>query len=305
MTNFNPDDFSPIIVGREHEFYAEMQQAEMPEHERMRNYTGQTVTVTSGPLPKDDDEGSNLFKVRAADGREFEAFEEELSGWNKALGQYFWADGTYGPKRDQKYLGNEKKQSQYASGEWTHLFGAGSKETRCRIAIDLGQSKLVAAQEWTGLKFEDVLGERLKDLAESVIEVNEAHTNLGDWCLELTTEMPEWATQREVETTKQDQNMKLIVARIEADIALLRQTCDEPVSIKFSDKIDIEVRPAEDDDRVLVGRAGWGCTVVNYTSEGLILDVYNESDLESVHTACINESDLETSLPDELSSHAM
>ncbi|ADV02167.1 MULTISPECIES: hypothetical protein [Comamonadaceae] len=108
MSNFNADDFPPIIVGRQYEFYAEMQQAEMPEHARMRNYTGQTVTVTSGPLPKDDDEGSDLFRIRAADGREFEAFEEELCGWNKAHGQYFWPDGTYGPDRDKQYLGNER-----------------------------------------------------------------------------------------------------------------------------------------------------------------------------------------------------
>ena len=106
-----PDDFPPIIVGREYEFYAEMQQAKMPEHDRMRNYTSQTVTVTSGPLPKDDDEGSDLFRVRTADGREFEAFDEELSGWNKALGQYFWPDGTYGPDRDKTYLVNEKKMN--------------------------------------------------------------------------------------------------------------------------------------------------------------------------------------------------
>jgi len=108
MSIFNANDFPPIIVGRKYEFYAEMQQAEMPGDARMRNYTGQTVTVTSGPLPKDDDESSDLFKVRSEDGREFDAFEEELSGWNKALGQYFWPDGTYGPNRDTTYLPNER-----------------------------------------------------------------------------------------------------------------------------------------------------------------------------------------------------
>lgn len=102
----------PVIVGWKYEFYAEMQQAEMPEHARMRNYTGQTVIVVSGPLPRDDDdEISDLFKIRAADGREFEVFEEELNGWNKARGQYFWPDGAYGPDRSAAYLGNETRQS--------------------------------------------------------------------------------------------------------------------------------------------------------------------------------------------------
>lgn len=112
MSNYT-DLTQDVLVGQKYEFYAEMQQAEMPEQERMRNYTGQTVTVLAGPLPKDDEEGSDLFKICAADGREFEAFEEELNGWNKALGQYFWPDGTYGPDRDRTYLVNERRPSNY------------------------------------------------------------------------------------------------------------------------------------------------------------------------------------------------
>lgn len=34
---------------------------------------------------------------------------------------------------------------------------------------------------------------------------------------------------------------------------LLRQLSNEPTSIKLSEKIDFEVRPANDDDRVIVG----------------------------------------------------
>ena len=72
----------------------------------------------------------------------------------------------------------------FATGDWMHLFGPGMRETRCRIVIDLEQSKMVAAQEWTGLKFEDIRGDRLKDLAESVIEAFSATgyhaTYLGD-----------------------------------------------------------------------------------------------------------------------------
>ena len=104
----NPDDFPVIVVGQQYEFHSEMQEAELPAPERIRNYTGQTVTVISGPEPKDDPENSDFFVVQAADGRQFTAAEEELNGWDKALGQFFWPDGTYGPNRDGTFLGNEK-----------------------------------------------------------------------------------------------------------------------------------------------------------------------------------------------------
>ena len=86
--------------------------------------------------------------------------------------------------------GNVQK---FASGDWMNLFGPGSKETRCRIVIDLEQSTLIAAQEWTGLKFEDVLGNRLEGLADSVLGANEAHDNPADWGLEVSVAMPDWA----------------------------------------------------------------------------------------------------------------
>lgn len=86
----------------------------------------------------------------------------------------------------------------YAIGDWYHMFGPGRRETRCRIVIDLEQSKLVAAQEWTGLKFVDVLGDRLKDLAESVIEVNQAHAKVEEWAPDpdFADELPEWVSPK-------------------------------------------------------------------------------------------------------------
>lgn len=83
----------------------------------------------------------------------------------------------------------------FAFGKWMHLFGPGSKETQCRIVIDLEQSKLISAQEWTGLKFEDVLSERLQDLSESVIGANDAHDDPSDWGLEVGDKLPDWAEQ--------------------------------------------------------------------------------------------------------------
>jgi hypothetical protein len=97
-------------------------------------------------------------------------------------------------------------QPKYAVGHWMHLFGVGPLETHCRLVIDLEQSKLVAAQEWTGLKFEDVLGSRLKDLAESVIEVNEAHKNPDEWELDRVRILPFWARQSATAATEDSQD---------------------------------------------------------------------------------------------------
>lgn len=80
--------------------------------------------------------------------------------------------------------------------------------------------------------------------------------------------------------------------RIEADIAQLRLVAEEPISIQLTDVIDMEVRPKDDDDRVLVGRTDWGYTIVNYTSEGLIVDVIAQGELEPAYTASLHSSDL-------------
>lgn len=87
------------------------------------------------------------------------------------------------------------RSAKFVIGEWTHLFGVGNAGTRCRIVIDLVESILVAAQEWDGQVFYDIHGDRLKDLAESVIEVNQAHVNIDDWASnpELTNDLPDWA----------------------------------------------------------------------------------------------------------------
>ena len=90
----------------------------------------------------------------------------------------------------------------FATGEWTHLFGPGRKETRCRILIDIEEGKLIAAQEWTGLKFVDMGKARFDDLRESVIDVNEAHSSLQDWNYELVSEMPHWAKAQWLQSGK-------------------------------------------------------------------------------------------------------
>ena len=80
---------------------------------------------------------------------------------------------------------------------------------------------------------------------------------------------------------------------IETDLAYLRTIIDEPVSIKYGAHVDFEVRPDNDGDRLLVGRDGWGFTTVNYTGEGLIVNVFSEDSLEPVYTVPIYAEDLE------------
>lgn len=113
---------APIEVGEQYEFYAEMQQGLDPPDERMRNHTGQKVTVVrplrgqDEPNPESDwfeptedeqPEVSRGYIVRAADGTEFTALEEELNGWDHDLGQFFWPDGTHGWDHDRRFLANE------------------------------------------------------------------------------------------------------------------------------------------------------------------------------------------------------
>lgn len=92
----------------------------------------------------------------------------------------------------------------YATGSWAHLFGPGSKDTECRVLISLEKGRLIVAQELTGQTFVDLYGDRFRDLAESVIDVNEAHLHPLDWELVVTAETPQWAVQFRQEANGSD-----------------------------------------------------------------------------------------------------
>ena len=85
-----------------------------------------------------------------------------------------------------------------------------------------------------------------------------------------------------------------LIERIQQDIAALRACSIDPMSIQLTAVIDIEIRPSSEDNRVLVGRKDWGYTVVNYTSEGLILDVFPDGVLtDPLVSANLPSTDLE------------
>lgn len=82
-----------------------------------------------------------------------------------------------------------------------------------------------------------------------------------------------------------------IASAIIQDLAQKNEIGD-PVQLDLGNGIDIEI--GNTDQRVTVGKQGFGFTTVNYTGEGLVLDVYDAGDLpENVHTASIFNEDLE------------
>jgi hypothetical protein len=110
MKTPNAADFKTPAIGETCTFYAEVQQEYEPPEKRLRRFTGQDVVVTA-ELGKPDVDSSEQYTVRAADGTEFTAWWEELSGWDLELGQFFWPDATYGPGHSREFLCNEKSGS--------------------------------------------------------------------------------------------------------------------------------------------------------------------------------------------------
>lgn len=108
--------------------------------------------------------------------------------------------------------------------------------------------------------------------------------------LELVKDMP-FAMFQQIRRHEADPDPVTRRAKaIEREIAGLRAMLDgrDPVQIALSTNVDIELGSLVDsDERVWVGRQGWGGTCVNYTAEGLILDVVPQDDIDPVHTASI------------------
>ena len=86
------------------------------------------------------------------------------------------------------------------------------------------------------------------------------------------------------------------VAHIESEITQLRAELEgmDPVQLQLSPNVTVELGSLKDyDERVWIGRHGWGGTCVNYTAEGLILDVLAQDDPDAVHTASIPRDEIE------------
>lgn len=90
--------------------------------------------------------------------------------------------------------------------------------------------------------------------------------------------------------------VQMLLQRVAADIAELRRIAPEPFSVPISGdgKVDIELRPNDEDNRVTVGCKLLGDTVVNYTDDGLVIDVYtgDQGLLEPISSLWFDASDL-------------
>ncbi len=80
-----------IKIGRSYPFFSTMQ-GEDTHGTRLRDYTGYAVRVLDGYVfsAEADPESEGLYRVRADDGTEFDAFEGELNGHYRDTAQFFW-----------------------------------------------------------------------------------------------------------------------------------------------------------------------------------------------------------------------
>lgn len=91
-------------------------------------------------------------------------------------------------------------------------------------------------------------------------------------------------------------NPDALIAEVNAKLKELRAIVLDPQSIRYSDNIAIEIRPQSEGDRILVGHQEMGVTTVNYTQEGLVVDVWPNFDkdgaLEPLETMRAYRDDL-------------
>lgn len=96
-----------IRVGRKYEFYSTVVDARSPSdlgtEPLVRSFTGQRVRVLEQTFkPGHEDwipsESERLYRVRADDGTEFEAYQGELNGWFKDTGQFCGPSGKWGSR---------------------------------------------------------------------------------------------------------------------------------------------------------------------------------------------------------------
>lgn len=83
-----------IELGKSYEFVSEVEQENLPVGERLCRFTGQQALILS-LVAENDPDNSPLYNVRFPDGTEAQAWQEELSGYDKALGQFYRPDGSY------------------------------------------------------------------------------------------------------------------------------------------------------------------------------------------------------------------
>lgn len=85
--------------------------------------------------------------------------------------------------------------------------------------------------------------------------------------------------------------LQKILQEVREKIAFLRENLKEPAPIHYGSKVDIEIAPCLGDDRVIIRHTEFGCVCVNYTEEGLIIDVFRD-DEKPVSSVAYDHCDL-------------
>ena len=95
----------------------------------------------------------------------------------------------------------------------------------------------------------------------------------------------------------QEATVQGLQREIESRIARLREVLQEPVSLRVGEQVSLELRPAGDDDLIGVCHDELGFTNVNYTDEGVVIDVWpaelSDGPVEPVSTQCVFRDQLE------------
>lgn len=86
---------------------------------------------------------------------------------------------------------------------------------------------------------------------------------------------------------------KEIIAEIESLINKLRSEKEQPFAIRLSNEIIVELSPFNYDERVVVEHKTMGSTTVNYTEEGVVVDIYDVDAIDPVQSIAIHRDDLE------------
>lgn len=179
-----------------------------------------------------------------------------------------------------------KHGKRYAVGNWDHLFGPGKGSTTCAIVVDLENKRLVAAQ----MGYTPLAAGWFEDLEESVIEANMAHDDPEGWGAELTNELPSWVV-RTPEQLREGEAL-FIKERLERDIARLRTLIEGPEFIRWCPDMEIVIRPRTEDPRLTVIRDGMGHSTVNYTEQGVSVEVCRD-DGERIYSGSWNVDAIE------------
>jgi hypothetical protein len=89
-------------------------------------------------------------------------------------------------------------------------------------------------------------------------------------------------------------DVEMVRKEVEQSIAFLRDVLIEPVELNYGKGVGIEVRPATDDDRVLVHQKNFGYSTLEYSASGLQIQVFNgdESRLTPIHRLNFKCTDL-------------